>query len=126
MTNVTPIRPTIGLSRIEQLRAFVAWEKEQNPDKVHIAEWALSELEELQAPIDYNDAMQILEDPKAAAWELRDLAKSLLEDLQVARAAERERCAKEAERQLEDEPYGHAKFRCANIAAEIRALGDQP
>ena len=29
----------------------------------------------------YEDAMQIIEDPKAAAWELRDLAKSLLEDL---------------------------------------------
>ena len=76
--------------------------------------------------VDYNDAMQIIEDSKAAAWELRDLAKSLLEDLQAVRAAERERCAKEAERQLEDEPYGHAKFRCANIAAEIRALGDKP
>lgn len=34
---------------------------------------------------------------------------------------EREACAKEAERQMEDEPYGHAKFRCANIASEIRA-----
>lgn len=44
--------------------------------------------------------------------------------LKALLAAERERCAKEAERQLEDEPYGHAKFRCANIASEIRALGD--
>lgn len=44
--------------------------------------------------------------------------------LKAALAAERERCAKEADRQLEDEPYGHARFRCANIAAEIRALGD--
>lgn len=41
---------------------------------------------------------------------------------------EREACAQEAERQMEDEPYGHAKFRCANIAAAIRgrsSLADQ-
>src|SRR5574340_498162 len=37
---------------------------------------------------------------------------------------EREACAQEAERQMDDEPYGHAKFRCANIAAAIRARGD--
>ena len=117
MTNITPIRPTIGLSRIEQLRAFVAWEKEQNPDKVHIAEWALSELEKKQEPVAYEDAMQIIEDPKAAAWELRDLAKSLLEELQAARAAERERIAK----QFEGRSYlGY------QMAIEIRALGDQP
>ena len=36
-------------------------------------------------------------------------------------AAEREACANEADRQAADEPYGHAKFRCANIAAAIRA-----
>ena len=34
----------------------------------------------------------------------------------------REECALEADRQFEDEPYGHAKFRCANIALEIRAM----
>ena len=34
----------------------------------------------------------------------------------------REECAIEADRQFEDEPYGHAKFRCANIALEIRAM----
>lgn len=118
MPNVTTIRPTIGLSRIEQLRAFVAWEKEQNPDKVHIAEWALSALENKQAPAAYNDAMQILEDPKAAAWELRDLAKSLLEELQVARAAERERIAKHFDGK--DEMFGDT------IADAIRALGDRP
>ena len=33
-----------------------------------------------------------------------------------------ERCVSEADRQGIDEPYGHAKFRCANIAAELRAL----
>ena len=67
--------------------------------------------------VDYNDAMQILEDPKAAAWELRDLAKSLLEELQVARAAERERLAKRADRD-----YG-----LGNLTAKyIRMLGDQP
>ena len=122
--------------------------------------------------VDYNDAVQIINELKAYPWELRDLANSLLEELLATQArekvlldyvtrvsigeawsaplsiqkeatrllaqstddtalkrllaAERERCAKEAERQLEDEPYGHAKFRCANIAAEIRALGDQP
>lgn len=36
-------------------------------------------------------------------------------------AHEREQCALEADRQMEDEPYGHAAFRCANIAHEIRA-----
>ena len=67
--------------------------------------------------VDYNDAMQILEDPKAANWELRDLAKSLLDELQVARAAERERIAK----QFEGRSYlGY------QMAVEIRALGDQP
>lgn len=34
----------------------------------------------------------------------------------------REECALEADRQSADEPYGHAKFRCANIALEIRAM----
>jgi len=38
-------------------------------------------------------------------------------------AAEREACAKVCDQQAEDEPYGHAKFRCANIAAVIRARG---
>lgn len=33
-----------------------------------------------------------------------------------------EECALEADRQSEDEPYGHAKFRCANIALELRAM----
>ena len=36
---------------------------------------------------------------------------------------EREACAKVADNQAQDEPYGHAKFRCANIAAAIRARG---
>lgn len=38
-------------------------------------------------------------------------------------AAEREACAKVADEQAQDEPYGHAKFRCGNIAAAIRARG---
>lgn len=38
-------------------------------------------------------------------------------------AIEREACAQEADRQAQDEHYGHAKFRCANIAVEIRARG---
>ena len=39
-------------------------------------------------------------------------------------AAMQERCAKEAEMQADDEPYGHEKFRCESIAAAIRTLGD--
>lgn len=33
-----------------------------------------------------------------------------------------ERAAKVADANCEDEPYGHAKFRCVNIADEIRQL----
>lgn len=40
-------------------------------------------------------------------------------------AAEREACANEADRQAADEPYGHVKFRCANIAAAIRARSEE-
>jgi hypothetical protein len=40
-------------------------------------------------------------------------------------AHEREACAKVADEQAQDEPYGHAKFRCGNIAAAIRARGQQ-
>ena len=40
-------------------------------------------------------------------------------------AHEREACAKVADEQAQDEPYGHAKFRCGNIAAAIRARGEQ-
>ena len=39
-------------------------------------------------------------------------------------AHEREVCAKVADEQAQDEPYGHAKFRCGNIAAAIRARGN--
>ena len=42
----------------------------------------------------------------------------------LVRADEREACAKVADQQAEDEPYGHAKFRCANIAEAIRARGN--
>lgn len=38
---------------------------------------------------------------------------------------EREQCALEADRQMEDEPYGHAAFRCANIAHAIRERSNQ-
>jgi hypothetical protein len=37
-----------------------------------------------------------------------------------------EECALEAEKQAKDEPYGHAAFRCANIAAAIRAMKERP
>ena len=40
---------------------------------------------------------------------------------EAGRQAEREECAVESERQGQDEPYGHAKFRCYNIAEAIRA-----
>lgn len=40
-------------------------------------------------------------------------------------AHEREQCALEADRQMEDEPYGHAAFRCANIAHAIRERNNQ-
>ena len=75
----------------------------------------------MNAPIDYNDAMQILEDPKAAAWELRDLAKSLLGELQVAKAAERERCIAALMRAEND-----ANLSLQECIDTIRALGDQP
>ena len=35
----------------------------------------------MNTPVDYEDAMQIINDMKAYPWELRDLAKSLLEEL---------------------------------------------
>ena len=48
--------------------------------------------------------------------------KALIEKcVKAAVLAELEACANEADRQAADEPYGHAKFRCANIAAAIRA-----
>lgn len=40
-------------------------------------------------------------------------------------AAEREECAKVADDQAQDEPYGHAKFRCTSIATAIRARGEK-
>lgn len=49
MADIIPIRKTLGMDRMEQLRAFVEWEKKQNPTKKHIAEWALSEIERLNA-----------------------------------------------------------------------------
>lgn len=50
-SNIVPIRPTVGMSKLEQLRAFVAWEQENNPEKTHIAAWALWEIERLYAAI---------------------------------------------------------------------------
>lgn len=49
--NIVPIRPTIGMSKLEQLMAFVAWEQGNNPEKKHIAAWALFEIERLRAAI---------------------------------------------------------------------------
>jgi len=48
MSKIVPIRTTIGLPRLEQLRNFVAWEQENNPKKTHIAAWALLEIEMLR------------------------------------------------------------------------------
>jgi len=45
------------------------------------------------------------------------------EGLKALVVSEREACAKVADEQAQDEPYGHAKFRCGNIAAAIRARG---
>ena len=46
------------------------------------------------------------------------------EGLKALVVSEREACAKVADEQAQDEPYGHAKFRCGNIAAAIRARGN--
>ena len=54
-------------------------------------------------------------------WSKTELEKEILK----AVAAEREACAKVADEQAQDEPYGHAKFRCGNIAAAIRARSEQ-
>ena len=40
----------------------------------------------------------------------------------LIRADMKERCAKIADENGDDESYGHAKFRCKQIAAAIRAL----
>jgi hypothetical protein len=52
-------------------------------------------------------------------------AESLAEFATIIAAAECEACAKVADEQAQDEPYGHAKFRCGNIAAAIRARSEQ-
>jgi len=53
-----------------------------------------------------------------------DTIEDLLVELEwQVRESEREACAKVADEQAQDEPYGHAKFRCGNIAAAIRARG---
>lgn len=68
--------------------------------------------------IDMNDVQQILDDPNAAAWELRDVAKDLLNELEAQikmLAAERERCAAKV-----DEIMGHQ----TTLADAIRSLGE--
>lgn len=47
------------------------------------------------------------------------------ERITLAILAEREACAMEADAQGEDEPYGYAKFRCANIAEAIRMRSNE-
>lgn len=37
------------MNRMEQLIGFVEWERKHHPDRQHIAEWALGEIERLQA-----------------------------------------------------------------------------
>ena len=49
MGTIVPIRPTTNLSPLEQLRKFVEWEMENNPNKTHIAAWALLEIEKLNS-----------------------------------------------------------------------------
>lgn len=41
--------PHSRMSPLEQLRAFVSGEREHNPGKTHIAQWALETIERLQA-----------------------------------------------------------------------------
>lgn len=64
-----------------------------------------------------SDALNHIEDVVSEA-----LAATPEQSLARIRNQVREECALEADRQSEDEPYGHAKFRCANIALEIRAM----
>lgn len=52
MSNIIPIRPTMGMTPIDQLNAFVERQRVIEPDKTHIAEWALAEIERLTAEND--------------------------------------------------------------------------
>ena len=40
---------TSDAEKLQQLRNFVRWEQRNIPDKTHIAEWALAEIERLMA-----------------------------------------------------------------------------
>lgn len=51
MSNVIPIKPTVGMSRIEQLRAFAEWEQSAAPEKTHIATWAIYEIDRLRTAL---------------------------------------------------------------------------
>lgn len=48
MGEIVPIRKTLGMGELEQFRAFVEWEQDANPEKTHVAAWALSEIERLR------------------------------------------------------------------------------
>lgn len=52
------------------------------------------------------------------------LSAQLAAEVAKAVEAERERCALIADAAGQDEPYGHAKFRCVQIAGAIRTGGD--
>lgn len=64
-------------------------------------------------------------DANSIAYIRADVAAAQLA-AEVAKAveAERERCALIADAAGQDEPYGHAKFRCVQIAGAIRTGGD--
>lgn len=63
--------------------------------------------------------------PTIETWQMRRKEESLVRFAALVAKHEREACAKVADEQAQDEPYGHAKFRCGNIASAIRARGEQ-
>lgn len=68
MTNVTPIRPPADMTPLEQLRAFVEWERTHNPDKRHIAAWALDEIERRQAELNKHPVTIKVKDAIHGTW----------------------------------------------------------
>lgn len=49
-------RPAAGVAdlagALEQLRRFVAWERQREPTKLHVADWALGEIDRLRAEVE--------------------------------------------------------------------------
>lgn len=74
----------------------------------------------LEQMVERESIMQAISDPENQPSQFGTVT---LAYMQREVEAEREACAKVADDQAQDEPYGHAKFRCVNIAADIRARG---